>query len=265
MKRFKMYLDAVFRYSNWLEIVFSRFYAKLMNKEGSFTLCKLNNGLRIKMRALGCDFGIAHDIFLGTYTKFFNTLPLGTVIDIGASIGTFSLFAVKMGAKKVYSFEPEKENFFLLKENIRLNRYNSRIKPFRMAVDKTSGTADLNVAGNRVSHSLFSGWSENFGITGTQKVRTISLEDIFKTNKIKHCDFLKMDCEGAEFGIFLSTPKRIFGKINRIVLEYHKSGNRTELDILKVLKKNRFSSRIERRNGAEGMIYALNMKKVARR
>ena len=49
------------------------------------------------------------------------------VIDIGASIGYFTLLLAKLVGTtgKVFAFEPEPSNFSLLNENIKLNKYNN--------------------------------------------------------------------------------------------------------------------------------------------
>ena len=49
-------------------------------------------------------------------------------------------------------------------------------------------------------------------------VESISLKKIFDENKINKCNFLKLDCEGAEFKILESLPNEYFNKINKIVL-----------------------------------------------
>ena len=38
---------------------------------------------------------------------------------------------------------------------------------------------------------------------------------------ITQCDFLKMNCEGAEYGILYRTPPDYPRRIRRIALEYH--------------------------------------------
>ena len=53
------------------------------------------------------------------------------------------------------------------------------------------------------------------------KVKCITLEDIFNEYKINQCDFLKMDCEGAEYDILLSTGGETLRKIKQINMEYH--------------------------------------------
>jgi len=42
-----------------------------------------------------------------------------------------------------------------------------------------------------------------------------------KQNRISKINFLKLDVEGAEFDIILKTPKNVFKKIDKIVMEYH--------------------------------------------
>ena len=39
------------------------------------------------------------------------------VLDIGANIGAFSLYAEQQGATKIYSYEPDSDNFFILEKN----------------------------------------------------------------------------------------------------------------------------------------------------
>ena len=55
-------------------------------------------------------------------------------------------------------------------------------------------------------------------------------------------DFLKMDCEGAEYSIFNSTADSIFDKITTISMEFHdlKDGDFTAEHIIEKLRKNNF-------------------------
>lgn len=51
------------------------------------------------------------------------------VIDAGANAGFFSIYAAKLGAKKVYAFEPVTETYEILKRNISLNKLENVIIP----------------------------------------------------------------------------------------------------------------------------------------
>ena len=51
-------------------------------------------------------------------------LPGDIVLDVGANIGVFTLFAAKQGAQ-VYAYEPVPPTFEVLQHNIRLHRLDS--------------------------------------------------------------------------------------------------------------------------------------------
>ena len=65
-----------------------------------------------------------------------SALPLKSyiIIDVGANIGVYSIFAANANNTIVYAFEPMIDNFKLLSENIRLNQLEKRILPFNSAV-----------------------------------------------------------------------------------------------------------------------------------
>ncbi len=54
-----------------------------------------------------------------------------------------------------------------------------------------------------------------------KEINTITLQNIFEKYKIEKIDFLKMDCEGAEFEIVMNTPSIILDKIQKISMEIH--------------------------------------------
>ncbi|CEG12660.1 hypothetical protein MSIBF_A260005 [groundwater metagenome] len=59
-----------------------------------------------------------------TYTKFFDIYENDVVVDIGAHIGAFSVYAGKKTSKgKVYSFEPCPENFEMLKKKYCIEQF----------------------------------------------------------------------------------------------------------------------------------------------
>ena len=60
--------------------------------------------------------------------------------DIGANIGLYSIFAAKLhrGDLKVYSFEPESQNYASLNRNVYLNGLSDAITTLCMAVSDSS-------------------------------------------------------------------------------------------------------------------------------
>ena len=117
------------------------------------------------------------------------------VIDIGASIGGFSIPASKK-AKYVYAVEPMTPD--LLRKNILLNeRENIDVLDVALGDGKTATI-------------------EWLGESRTVKTKTLS--EIKKM--CGGCDFLKIDCEGCEWNI---KPEELDG-IRRIEMEVHKVG-----------------------------------------
>lgn len=138
------------------------------------------------------------------------------IIDIGAHIGSFSCFmAYKFRDVQVYSYEPEKKNFNALQTNIKLNKLRN-IMAFNLAVGEKMGKRKFYIQNDNLgAHSLYVK-SQEF-----VEVDCKSLKDIFDSNNIQKCDFLKMDCEGAEYEILYSTSQEYFDRIEYITLEYH--------------------------------------------
>ena len=83
----------------------------------------------------------------------------------------------------------------------------------------------------------------------------MSLEHIFNQNKIQYCDFLKMDCEGAEFEILINTKKLVLKKIRLIAGELHEGLQKrySTNDLIEHLRANNFQMVIQ-----NGCFYAEN-------
>jgi len=175
-----------------------------------------------------------------------------TVIDIGAHIGFFSLYAAQRTKKRILSYEPMPRNYHRLVENIRINNIEN-IKPYKLAIADTKGVRTFYPSEEHNGcHSLY-----NRGEKGRIKVKTIRLKDIFKDNNITKCDFLKIDCEGAEYEILMGSDRSILMKIDKIVGELHESlqDSYTNNQLRKHLEECGFSTAIK-----WGNLYAKNKK-----
>ena len=63
--------------------------------------------------------------------------------DVGANIGIYSIFAGYVSDVKVYSFEPESNNFQILMENILANNLGGKIYPYPIGISNSSGLTTL--------------------------------------------------------------------------------------------------------------------------
>lgn len=140
-----------------------------------------------------------------------------TIVDIGAHIGVFTVLAARSATHgKVFSFEPMPENYRVLQENIRLNGLEN-VTSFNVAVASRDGQRDFFVDRNdEAGHSLIR--KEESDVT---RVDTISLATFLEDQGVDVIDFLKADCEGAEYEILLNLPPQVLERIRRISMECH--------------------------------------------
>jgi len=182
------------------------------------TTLRLRNGLRIESAAGALVVPLYKEIwYRDDYRLRADPLPRGaTVIDVGANIGMFALYAaVAWGAARVYAYEPFPESFALLQRNAARNQIDA-IVPVPLAIAGTAGVRALHMQGRHGVHSLFG------DTTGAAtSIECITLADAFARDRIERCDLLKLDCEGAEYEILLTAPSEVFARIGRIALEYH--------------------------------------------
>ena len=207
------------------------------------------------VRPKTADRGIVNEVWVDQiYTpEGFDVGEDDVVVDVGAHIGVFSVFAAKKARKgRVYAFEPLPENFRLLKENIKRNNA-SNIVAANTALSSKKGERKFYVdPENSGGHSFYPA-EKSKEIT----VRTDTLENFLADNKVTRIDFLKMDCEGAEYDILFSLPRKALGKIGKISMEYHDIGEgKNGKSMLDFLESNGFRATI-RENGEIGLIHAV--------
>ena len=208
-------------FKNWY--IYPKIYFKLTKKE--YAIFETKFGQKIKIRVNSTDLmALTHVWLIEEYAKKnFDIKSSDTVIDVGAHIGLFTLYAsqsCKIG--NIYSYEPVKENFEILKENMNINNLKN-VKIFNLAVSNSNSTITLFMNNDESGHSMFSESSENIIVKST------SLMKIFDDNKIKECNFLKLDCEGAEYEIIEKLPSTYFEMIEKIIIEYHMVDSHPEL------------------------------------
>ncbi|MDI6722718.1 MAG: FkbM family methyltransferase [Candidatus Aenigmarchaeota archaeon] len=209
----------------------------------------------METRCQTTDLGTMHTHFIGKENdRFLSQLSENPVIiDIGAHIGTFSIYAIKkIPAATIYSFEPHPDNYEILMKNIRMNGFERSIMPFRLAVFNKKGNLNLYFRKRYTAGCTLIKEKNNEHI----KVKCITIKDIFDSKKIDRCDLLKLDCEGVDYKIIASIPKNYFKRIKFIQAEFH---TKKELELMsKALQNNNFRTDIKWFTKEYGNIYAQN-------
>jgi FkbM family methyltransferase len=225
-------------YSNW----WVPFFHYLRFIKSSKVVLVLRNGIQYQFGAQDFDaIAAINDVWLRKeYTPLGNEIKRGSVvIDIGAHIGDFSIFAAKYDKDiAVFSYEPSKESFTFLVTNIELNKARN-IKAFNLAVSKTQGEIKYYIdEKNTTLHSTV------IAMESYQIINSTTLEHILTDNNILSCDLLKLDCEGAEYEILFNTPGEILNRIQNISMEYHRVPDYTVNDLTRYLKDMGFDVRL---------------------
>jgi len=181
-----------------------------------------------------------------------------TIIDIGGHIGSFTLSAAKQAPEgKIFTFEPEADNFALLTENITLNHIDN-IHAFNLAVSESN---DRKTFYRDPLNSAESGF---FKKTGTMfEVEAITLAKIFEENNIEMCQLLKIDCEGSEYEILFGLPLSILSRIEKISMEVHNPAyygisnlNHTPQKLMEYLRKQGFHLWEKKENKMHSLVFA---------
>lgn len=182
------------------------------------------DGTKFLARAGTVDRYVINEIvFRGEYfPKGFSLEPDSTVVEIGGHIGIFAILAAKMvPLGRVHTFEPNPDNFNLLSANLAINRI-ANVSARQEAVSDREGSITLYIdPANTGGHSIHRTRNTGDGIV----VRTTTLQDVVDQNGLRRIDFLKMDCEGAEYEILRTLPMDILASIRQIAMECHNLGD----------------------------------------
>lgn len=139
------------------------------------------------------------------------------VVDLGANIGVFSLWAERRGAT-VVAFEPAPLTYQALTANVA----GKRVETVHAAVVGSGhSTVRLYLSeGSSTRHSVV-GRELDSGLSLTEfvDVPAIGIEDAVGAG----CDLLKMDCEGAEFECVLGARDETLRAAKRLIIEFHRA------------------------------------------
>jgi FkbM family methyltransferase len=144
----------------------------------------------------------------------------GIVVDIGASVGMYTLMAAtRWPHAAVHAVEPAPDTYELLLQNVKANGFDDRVTCHQLAITRKSGTAVLSLAATSACDSLLPLPAD--GTTDNVVVRTRSLDDLFRLLPPSGRVHLKVDAEGSEFEIFESASPAALARIAFLVFECH--------------------------------------------
>jgi|SRR3989344_1089398 len=158
-------------------------------------------------------------------TQYFKkTIQPGmTVVDVGANLGYFTRLSAKLVGPTghVYAFEPDADNFLLLKEN---TKQLKNVHIVQSAVSNREGTVTFYLSDKMGMHSLLECKNKGEQVT----VSSTTLDCLSEKTDI---NFVKIDVEGAEREVFQGMEKLLLRK-PIIVFEYNPLDSKVFVDEL---------------------------------
>ena len=147
------------------------------------------------------------------------------VIDAGANIGTFSIYASGKNVKEIFAIEPFPDTYSQLEKNIKRNGLENKVKLNSLALANETGTRNMDLSdGPSQSRGLLEDQDKS-GLT----VTTSTLADFLNTIGKDEIDFLKIDIEGGEHEVFHSSTTETLRRIKYIAMEYHPDASKSDL------------------------------------
>ncbi|MBO6559388.1 MAG: FkbM family methyltransferase [Nisaea sp.] len=130
--------------------------------------------------------------------------PDDVLYDVGANVGTYSIYAAKMRGVRCYSIEPDARNFALLCSNVMLNGLSGKVMPYCLgALDRTGPSVLFarNREAGSSGHSVGEALDEALNPVEPdfrQGIYAIRLEDFAASDTVETPTVIKIDVDGLE-------------------------------------------------------------------
>lgn len=201
----------------------------------------------------GCDISALREVFIDAEYNFLTPLLQNiknpNILDIGAHIGTFSLWVLNVNPNAdILSIEADPNTYKVLIQNIESNNtYNWQA--INHAAWKNNDTISFSDVGDSMSHRVKS--------TGSKKVSGITLQDVIAKMDDRQIDLAKIDIEGAEEAFICQHPD-LLTKIDNLVIELHPG--RCDTDRVDALLREKYSTvkEIPDRISSKPLLYCQN-------
>jgi FkbM family methyltransferase len=152
-----------------------------------------------------------------TYTgDFYRPADGDVIVDAGANVGIFAIQIARQNRRcRVVALEPFPENFKYLQDNV-ARACTGNVTCCELALGAGFGKGYMQAMGSRsLDHVLR---PDATAVNGTQVIPLAGLFDLARAPEI---DFLKVDIEGSEYGVFAAAAPSLLGRFKRIAMEYH--------------------------------------------
>jgi FkbM family methyltransferase len=186
------------------------------------------------------------------------------ILDVGMYNGDSSIYFACNGAKIVIGLEPSSESFELALTNITLNNLHEKVVPLKLALDPKLEKAVLETS-EQSPLAYFVQNSERNDVTPPQGkkqlVDTVTIQVLLNQFHLTNFDFIKMNCEGCEYGIIADLNPMALSQVGEVLIQYHRGSE----PICQKLLDSGFEITYLTPKKTQGFLYAVNNGKNADR
>lgn len=144
--------------------------------------------------------------------------PESLVVDLGANVGIFSIWAARQGAS-VIALEPVPQNVEQFTRNVQAHNMGARISLRPRAVGATTGWARTMPRDLGPENSV-EAWVEPCEEGDDGAVRVVSLDSLF-AGITGNVAVLKLDVEGSEYEVIEGASLETLRRVQFIAIEFH--------------------------------------------
>ncbi len=187
------------------------------------------------------------------------------LLDIGANVGMYTIYASVVREATVYALEPESQNYSLLNKNIRLNKLDHKVSAYCvglsnvdnfdyifMGINNEGAGAANHAVGEPLNFELQS-FHKNIGFA--QGCITFKLDTLVETKKLPIPDYIKIDVDGFEYKVIEGAKETLKNKkIKSVIIELNPnlSEHLATIEFLKKLDFKFSQEQVEKASRKEG-------------
>ena len=129
--------------------------------------------------------------------KWIDRIEPGAIFwDIGANIGTLTLYAARREALKIWSFEPAATNFYQLAANCELNGYSKEIRCLQLGFSHQASISNLCVSQLAPGRSFSFRHHADKDFNAWQSVLLWTIDEFIEHYEVPCPNYIKIDVPG---------------------------------------------------------------------
>jgi len=152
--------------------------------------------------------------------------PDEVLVDIGANVGMYTIWAAKTRGTRVFAFEPEAQNYALLNRNIHVNGLDQVVRAFCLALSDASGfdalyLSDVGAGGSCHSFGAALDFNnEPRAAPFTQGSVAVTLDDMIARGALPVPHHIKIDVDGLEHKVMSGARRTLEnGSVRSVLVE----------------------------------------------